>query len=48
MQRAPGRFEGLLYGPAVNGYYHLTALVSHPDAGSAQAEELIAVETTPT
>jgi pimeloyl-ACP methyl ester carboxylesterase len=45
MQRTPGKFEGLLYGPAVNGYYRLTAQVSHPDAGNAQAEELIAVET---
>jgi hypothetical protein len=41
----PGRYEGLLYGPAVNGFYRVTARVSHPQARSAAAEELVAIET---
>jgi pimeloyl-ACP methyl ester carboxylesterase len=41
----PGKFEGLMYGPAVNGYYRLIATVDHPQAGVATTEELIAVET---
>jgi pimeloyl-ACP methyl ester carboxylesterase len=48
MARAPGKFEGLLYGPSVDGYYRLTAQAQHPDAGLATAEELIAVETVET
>ena len=42
---ASGRHEGLLYGPATNGYYRLVAHVEHPKAGTARVEELIAVET---
>jgi pimeloyl-ACP methyl ester carboxylesterase len=38
-------YEGLLFGPAVNGYYRLTAEANHPELGRAVAEELIAVET---
>ncbi|MFC1464926.1 MAG: esterase/lipase family protein [Candidatus Brachytrichaceae bacterium NZ_4S206] len=45
LAREPGLHEGLLYGPSVNGYYRLVARVEHPEAGAAQAEELIAVET---
>ncbi|MCS6847842.1 MAG: hypothetical protein RMN52_09025 [Anaerolineae bacterium] len=45
LAREPGLHEGLLYGPSVNGYYRLIARVEHPEAGAAQAEELIAVET---
>lgn len=45
LAREPGLHEGLLYGPSVNGYYRLVARVEHPEAGPAQAEELIAVET---
>ena len=40
-----GKYEGLMYGPAINGYYRLIATVDHPEAGAATAEELIAVET---
>lgn len=46
LQKDAGKFEGLMYGPAVNGYYRLIATVEHPDNGVATAEELIAVEMT--
>jgi pimeloyl-ACP methyl ester carboxylesterase len=45
LPKQPGHFEGLMYGPAVNGYYRLAAVVDHPEAGLATTEELIAVET---
>jgi hypothetical protein len=47
LPRQPGRFEGLLFGPSVNGYYRVAATVSHPEAGTAAAEELIAVDDMP-
>lgn len=45
LQKDPGKFEGLMYGPAVNGYYRLIATVDQAEAGLAVAEELIAIET---
>jgi hypothetical protein len=40
-----GKYEGLMYGPAVNGYYRLIAMVDHAEAGLAATDELIAIET---
>lgn len=47
LPKQPGHFEGLLYGPPVNGFYRVVAHVSHPEAGTALAEELIAIDDMP-
>jgi hypothetical protein len=46
LPKSPGTYEGLLYGPATDGFYRVIAQVEHPDAGTATVEELVAVETT--
>jgi pimeloyl-ACP methyl ester carboxylesterase len=48
LPKSPGKFEGLMYGPAVNGYYRLVATVDHHEAGFATTDELIAIETAVT
>ena len=45
LARKPGRFEGLLFGPATNGIYRLIARATHTDLGEVVDEEIIAVET---